>query len=107
MTDRTHATERLGAFVERCVQDAFEPALMEKAAICLLDALGLAAMAREERTFRALRSVISAVAPGPLTARLWADGARGPLSDVVTANAVAVHAQFHDDCENSSWSHPG
>src|SRR5919201_2819162 len=105
MTDPSNATERLGAFVARSVQDALAPALAEKAAICLLDALGLAVMAREERPFRALRSAISPVGTGPLTARLWPDGARAALSEAVTANALAVHAQFHDDCENSSWSH--
>jgi 2-methylcitrate dehydratase PrpD len=107
MTPPSNATERLGAFVARCVDDALAPAVAEKAAVCLLDALGLAVIARQERTYAALRSVLTAVAPGPSAARLWTDGTHVPLSEAVTANALAVHAQFHDDCENSSWSHPG
>ena len=41
------------------------------------------------------------------SARVWVDGARVGLADAVLANAVAVHAQFHDDSENDSWTHPG
>ncbi len=107
MATSSNATERLGAFVARCVDDAMAPAVVEKAAICLLDALGLAVMARDERTFAALRSLLVPVKPSPIAARVWADGACVPLSEAVMANALAVHAQFHDDCENSSWSHPG
>lgn len=107
MTTPSNATERLGAFVAGCVEDAIAPAVAEKAAVCLLDALGLAAIARDEPTYRALRSVLMPVGPVPMAARLWTDGAYAPLSEAVMANAFAVHAQFHDDCENSSWSHPG
>lgn len=106
-TDPSNATERLGAFVARCVEEPLAPELLEKAAVCLLDALGLAVMARDERTFAAMRSLLAPVAQGPMTARLWADGGRAVLSEAVAANALSVHALFHDDCENSSWSHPG
>jgi 2-methylcitrate dehydratase PrpD len=54
-----------------------------------------------------MRSVVTSVPEGPRTARVWADGNRAPLSEAVTANAVAVHAHFHDDSDHASWSHPG
>lgn len=102
-----NATARLGAYVRRCAAEPLPPAVMEKAAICLLDALGLALIARDEATAVAARAVAVAVPDGPGTARIWADGRRTVLSEAVTANAVAVHAQFHDDSDHASWSHPG
>jgi 2-methylcitrate dehydratase PrpD len=107
MARPANATERLGHFVARGAETPLAPAVAEKAVICLLDALGLAAIAAGEQTFAALRALIAPVPPGPATARLWADGADAVLSEAVAANALAVHAQFHDDCENDSWSHPG
>jgi 2-methylcitrate dehydratase PrpD len=107
MSAAPNATARLGCFVARCGEAPLTPAVAEKAVICLLDALGLAAVAADEQTFRALRALVAPMPRGPSTARLWADGTDAILSEAVTANALAVHAQFHDDCENDSWSHPG
>jgi len=102
-----NATTRLGAFVRRCATEPMPREVLEKAGMCLLDALGLAHLSRDEATAVAMRSVVLPAPPGPGTARIWADGTRTALSEAVTANAVAVHAQFHDDSDHSSWSHPG
>ncbi|CAA2158550.1 hypothetical protein MBRA_03818 [Methylobacterium brachiatum] len=102
-----NATVRLGAYVRRCAAEPLPPAVIEKAAICLLDAIGLALIARDEATAAAARSIAVAVPDGPGTARIWVDGIRTVLSEAVTANAVAVHAHFHDDSDHASWSHPG
>lgn len=102
-----NATERLGRFVRRCATEPLPDAVREKAAIVLLDALGLAHLARDETTAAAARAVVLPAPEGPGTARIWADGTRAALSEAVTANAVAVHAQFHDDSDHGSWSHPG
>jgi len=102
-----NATARLGAFVRRCAAEPLPDAAMEKAGICLLDTLGLAHLARDEATAVAARTIVFPVPVGPGTARVWADGTRTVLSEAVTANAVAVHAQFHDDSDHGSWSHPG
>ena len=88
----TNATARLGAFVHRCAAGPMAPEILEKAAICLLDTLGLAHLARNEATAVATRSLALRVPDGPGTARIWADHSRVPLSEAVTANAVAVHA---------------
>jgi len=37
----------------------------------------------------------------------WFSGHRLGAADAVQANAAAVCARFQDDCEMSSWSHPG
>ena len=102
-----NATERLGAFVARSVTAPLAPQVAERAAACLLDVIALTLMAREERTFRAMRAAVTPVAPGAGTARIWADGTAVVLSEAVTANALGAHAHFHDDSDHPSWSHPG
>jgi len=102
-----NATERLGAFVARSVTAPLAPAVAERAACCLLDVIALTLMAREERTFRAMRAAVTTVAPGEGRARIWADGAHVVLSEAVTTNALGAHAHFHDDSDHPSWSHPG
>ena len=102
-----NATERLGAFVARSVDAPLAANVAERAACCLLDTLALTLMAREERTFKAMRAAVTPVAAGPGTARVWADGATVVLSEAVTANALGAHAHFHDDSDHPSWSHPG
>jgi 2-methylcitrate dehydratase PrpD len=111
MSDATstaaNATQRLGAFVARCAREPLPAPVAEKAAICLLDALGLAIAARNERTATAMRAAAARVSSTENAARIWADGARVALSDAVLANGVAVHAHFQDDTDHASWSHPG
>ena len=102
-----NATQRLGAFLARHVDTELAPAVASKAAICLIDALGLAVIARDEPTAAAARALATPVAEGAGTARIWADGSRAVLSEAVLANGVAVHAHFQDDTEHESWSHPG
>ena len=102
-----NATERLGAFVARSVSEPLAPKVAGRAAACLLDVIALALMAREERTFKAMRAAVTPVIPGPGTARIWADGAVAVLSEAVAANALGAHAHFHVDSDHPSWSHPG
>ena len=107
MANSMNATERLGAFVARSAGAKLAPEVSSKAAICLLDALGLAVDARDERTAVAARAITTSIPDGAGTARLWATGARAVLSEAVMANGVAVHAHFQDDTDHDSWSHPG
>ena len=65
-----NATQRLGAFVARSVDAPLSAAVAERAACCLLDTLAIALMAREERTYQAMRAAVTPVAAGPGTARL-------------------------------------
>ncbi|MBE0624045.1 MAG: MmgE/PrpD family protein [Burkholderiales bacterium] len=102
-----NATARLGRFVARCAGEPLEAKIAEKAAICMLDALGLALVARDERTAAAMRAATTPASGLASTARIWADGARAALSEAVAANAIAVHAHFQDDTDHNSWSHPG
>ncbi|CAH1663426.1 MmgE/PrpD family protein [Chelatococcus asaccharovorans] len=102
-----NATQRLGAFLARHADSALAPPVASKAAICLIDALGLAIVARDEPTAAAARALATPVGEGAGTARIWADGSRAALAEAVLANGVAVHAHFQDDTEHESWSHPG
>lgn len=102
-----NATQRLGAFLARQSEAELAPDVASKAAICVLDALGLAAVAHDEPTAAAARSVAAPTGEGVHSARIWADGSRAMLSEAVLANGIAVHAHFQDDTEHDSWSHPG
>ncbi len=98
-------TQRLGIFaVDR--REPLPLPVAEKAAMCLLDALGLAALARNEATVQALRDIASPVHDTCLGARVWGVNKRVSLSEAVTVNAAAVHALFQDDNDVPSWSHP-
>jgi 2-methylcitrate dehydratase PrpD len=98
------ATATLGRFVATSARAPLRAEVARKAAICLLDALGLAALACREPTVRAMRSLVTPVPEGG--ARIWADDTRAVLSEAVIANAIAVHALFQDDNDVPSWSHP-
>lgn len=99
-------THRLGSFVSNCTHESIAQPVLEKAVTCLLDGLGLALLSRDEHTSVATRG-LAVPAQGAGTARIWANGVRTVASDAVLANAIAVHAHFHDDTDYSSWTHPG
>ena len=108
------ATAKLAEFVAVAAQLPLPLPVANKAAFCFLDALGLAILAKIEKTVLAINSLMNPLlnplptgARQPGLARLWTSGAWVSVSDAVTANAVAVHAQFHDDTDYSSWTHPG
>lgn len=101
------ATARLGRFASTCADRPLSPACLDKAAACLLDAFGLGVVAREERTYLAMRETVTPLEARAGAARLWSDGTWAPAGEAVEANAVATHAHFHDDSEYSSWTHPG
>lgn len=100
-------TALLGRFASDWSRKPLPAAVAEKSAMVLLDGVGLALAAGHERTAAAVRGVVTPVSDPVRAARVWVDGQRVGLADAVLANAVAVHAQFHDDSENDSWTHPG
>ncbi len=79
MAATLNATSRLGAFVAAMAGAELAPDVAVKAAICLLDPLGLAPAAREEPTAMAARSMTMRVPSGSRAARVWADEAYVPL----------------------------
>jgi len=102
-----NAIVRLGATLADFRTRPFANNVWEKAKACLLDALGLSLIAREEATTRAICSLSEASAPREGGVLIWPCGRKGSLSEAVTANAVSVHAHFHDDSDPHSWCHPG
>ncbi|RWH72908.1 MmgE/PrpD family protein [Mesorhizobium sp.] len=100
-------TERLGNYLAASAGRALSRVVSIKAAICLLDALGLAVAARSEPTTRAAVGIAAKVATGAAAATIWTDGRQAGVGDAVLANGVAVHAHFQDDTDHDSWSHPG
>ncbi|MCA1454214.1 MmgE/PrpD family protein [Bradyrhizobium sp. BRP22] len=107
MMAQINATTRLGAFAASAAEAELPVEIAVKAAICLLDSLGLGLVSRDEPTATAARAITTDVAPGPRSARIWANGKHVPLSEAVLANGIAVHAHFQDDTDHDSWTHPG
>ena len=102
----TSIADRLGRYVVSAASMPFDPRIRMKAATCLLDGLALGMAAGAEPTTAAiLRSPLLEV--GSKGCSVWASGARAPLSEAVLLNGYAVHARFQDDCDMTSWSHPG
>jgi 2-methylcitrate dehydratase PrpD len=104
--DTESATALLGSFA--AAPGLIPSNVREKAAFCLLDVVGLSLLAHDERTTLAVQSLLTSLtAETAGTARVWCSGACVPVSEAVFANSVAAHAQFHDDTDYSSWTHPG
>ncbi|MBS7701358.1 MULTISPECIES: MmgE/PrpD family protein [unclassified Chelatococcus] len=99
------STQRLGQYLAQAATRPLRNDVATKAAICLIDALGLAVVAREETTAKAARRVILPTSQG--VSSIWADGTRASPADAAFANGIAVHAHFQDDTDHVSWSHPG
>ena len=104
--DREPIAARLGHYIARARANAFSAPVREKAGTCLLDGLALGMAAGQEATTRATLAspFLTSASDGCL---VWADGRRAPLSDAVWLNGYAVHARFQDDCDMTSWTHPG
>jgi 2-methylcitrate dehydratase PrpD len=105
MTANIGPTARLGTAISRASNKSLDQKVFEKAAMLLLDGLGLALAARNEKTVLAIQSLSSRLS-GDGSARIWGAGIRSSLPEAVAANAVAVHAHFNDDSELMSWTHP-
>lgn len=100
------ATQTLADFAMSMQTKALSPEVRSKAAVCLLDALGLAVKGGSDTTAAAVRGLFATTA-GEKGATVWADGARLSILDAILSNGVAAHAHFQDDCDMTSWSHPG
>jgi 2-methylcitrate dehydratase PrpD len=99
-------TDLLAGYAAEMRSRELSPAVIDKAATCLLDALGLSAARDRDAPVTALQGVIGAGGE-QAEASLWPSGRRVGTLDAVLANAFAVHARFHDDNDISSFSHPG
>lgn len=103
----TSPTQTLADFAVRMQHDDVPAAVWAKAAVCMLDALGLALAGGSETTAAATRQIFSDRGRSDDAASVWSDGAQLSVLDAVLVNGVCVHAHFQDDCDMTSWSHPG
>ena len=100
------ATDTLADFAVSMQTKELTSEVRTKAAVCLLDALGLGVKGGAESTASTVRNLFATMT-GPGAATVWADGARLAMLDAILSNGVAAHAHFQDDCDMTSWSHPG
>ncbi len=100
-------TERLAEFVAGCNELDFSDDLAPRAGTAMLDAFGLALAARDNSTFKAFVSLTKELKDPDEGCHVWGRAGSVSILDGVTANSLAVHARFQDDCDMTSWAHPG
>lgn len=101
------ASARLARFIASARDVAIPEELEQKSAMSMLDCLGLAMAAQGEATVKACNSLCQPLAVNGKGARIWGSESDVGVLDAVMANALATHARFQDDCDMTSWAHPG
>lgn len=101
------ASARLARFIGTAKEQSIPPVLVQKSAMSLLDCFGLALAARDEATVKACHSICQPLAQDGKGARVWGHPSTVSVLDAVMTNALATHARFQDDCDMTSWAHPG
>lgn len=100
-------TERLAAFVARCRDLEVDEQLAVRCGTALLDAFGLALAARGIAPMEALVGIVDEGRTTQGGCSVWGRPGHFSILDGVTVNSLAVHARFQDDCDMTSWAHPG
>lgn len=100
-------TAILGGFVADCKDRDLEEPTDERTRAALLDAIALALAARDEHTTSTYRMLSQPIKDVRAGCRIWGESSVVALLDGVTGNALATHARFQDDCDMTSWAHPG
>lgn len=96
----------LARYASRLRFEDLPPAIIEKAKVCVLDLLGVAAAGYErDNTQVALKTARALGSTGQAT--VWKTGARMRAVDAVLPNSVASHCILQDDWLQVSHSHIG
>ena len=107
MANFSGPTARLSAFVASCNNLRVADDLSQRAGTAMLDAFGLALAAKELLPWQAFASLTKELKNPREGSRVWGRQEYVSVLDAVTANSLAVHARFQDDCDMTSWAHPG
>ena len=100
-------TDRLAAFTARCRGVDVDDQLALRAGTALLDAFGLALAARGLTPMEAMVDLAKELKTPSEGCSIWGRAGHYSLLDGVTVNSLSVHARFQDDCDMTSWAHPG
>jgi len=96
----------LARYASGLTYDRLPAAVVEKAKVCVLDAIGIAAGgSASENAAVALRAARHLASDGPAT--VWMSGERMRAIDAVLPNSVATHCILQDDWLQVSHSHIG
>src|SRR5690606_18373456 len=96
----------LARYASGLTYDRLPAAVVEKAKVCILDAIGIAAGgSASENAAVALRAARHLASDGPAT--VWMSGERMRAIDAVLPNSVATHCILQDDWLQVSHSHIG
>jgi len=97
---------KLAKYASGLCFDQLSPEVIEKAKVCILDVLGIAAAGSESENAQvALRSARQLSGTGKAT--VWMTGERMRAIDAVLPNSVAAHCILQDDWLQVSHSHIG
>lgn len=98
-------TSQLGRYLSGLRFEDLPPEVVEKAKICLLDAIGTALEGCELEPIAIAFDVAEELSSGG-NVTLWGRGSSVSVLPGAFANCVAIHALLHDDTLMNSWSHP-
>lgn len=99
------ATE-LGSFLSALRFEDLAAEVVEKAKICVLDAIGMALEGYRLAPVAMAFDVAAELSRGAGDATLWGRGDRVGFLEAAFGNCIAIHALLHDDTLMDSWSHP-
>lgn len=102
---QTTVASQLGRYLSGLHFEDLPPNVVEKAKICLLDAIGTALEGYELEPISLAFDVAEESSNGG-AATLWGRGSSVSVLPATFANCVAIHALLHDDTLMNSWSHP-
>ena len=97
----------LARFAHEVIDAPIPRASLERAVLCVLDAVALARCAADQKVAAAVAQFAYDAPLDKPSARLWTDGRRVSALDACLLNGVAAHAQFQDDTDADSGAHPG
>src|SRR5713101_7067362 len=105
MATTTSMARSIARWICELKATALEPAVLEKAKVCLIDMIGVAAQAADLPCSR--QATGYAAAMGGTQATLIGSAARASVADAAFANATMAHGLVQEDMHTPSVSHIG
>ncbi len=105
MATTTSMARSIARWICELKATALEPAVLEKAKVCLIDMIGVAARAADLPCSR--QATDYAAAMGGTQATLIGSAARASVADAAFANATMAHGLVQEDMHTPSVSHIG
>lgn len=103
----TQMIEKLAEFTEGLTVEALDPGVVEKAKLCVLDAIACAFSGAETGLPEMLGNITRSLGDGGGRATVWGRGIRANPFFAAMHNSLLVHNMIHDDTNESCRGHLG